>query len=58
MFPKNVFKEVDEILMRFVWSGVELRKYGAKMASEDVCCPLNEGGLGIKTSCFGIRLVW
>lgn len=57
MFPTNVLKEVDEILMRFSWSGVELRKYGAKMASEDVCCPLNEGDLGIKTTWFGIRLV-
>lgn len=36
------------MLRRFLWSGVDLKKYGVKVAWSDVCCPKEEGGMGIK----------
>ena len=48
VLPKKVLKEVDEILRRFIWTGTEMKKHGAKVAWSEVCCPKNEGGLGIK----------
>lgn len=48
ILPKKILKDIDDILRKFVWSGTELNKHGVKMAWEDVCCPLKEGGLGIK----------
>ena len=48
ILPKKILKDVDAILRRFVWSGSEMKKTGAKVAWTDVCCPKKEGGLGIK----------
>ena len=35
------------LLKRFLWSGTDLKKFGAKVAWEDVCSP-KEGNLRIK----------
>ena len=48
ILPKKVLHEVEDILRRFIWSGPELNKNGAKVAWADICCPHKEGGLGIK----------
>lgn len=49
ILPKRVLKDINDILRRFLWSGIELRQFGAKVACEEVCCPKNEGGLSIKS---------
>ena len=50
ILPKKVLKDIDDILRNFLWTGTNLRKSGAKVAWEEVCCPKNEGGLGIKSA--------
>lgn len=32
VLPKGVLKEVDDILRRFLWSGTDMSKFGAKVA--------------------------
>lgn len=41
-------KDIDCVLRRFVWTGSEMKKTGAKVAWKDVRCPKEEGQLGIK----------
>ena len=48
ILPKKVLKEVDEILCKFLWTSVEIKKHGAKVAWVDVFCTKEEGGMGIK----------
>ncbi|XP_059630012.1 uncharacterized protein LOC132272976 [Cornus florida] len=46
VLPKKVFDEVNKILRRFYWSGVELKKGCAKVAWTAVCRLEIFGGLG------------
>ena len=48
VLPKKVIRQVEQILRRFLWKGPNLEQGGAKVAWEDIACPLKEGGLGIK----------
>ena len=57
ILPKRVLRDIDDMIRRFVWSGTELKKSGAKVAWHDVCCPKKEGGLGLKVLLTGIRLL-
>lgn len=50
ILPKRILKEVDEVIRRFIWTGSELKKTGAKVAWCDVCCRKKEGGLGIRSA--------
>jgi hypothetical protein len=49
ILPKNVIKEVETILRSFLWSGLDLKRTGAKVFWEHLCCPKQEGGLGFKS---------
>ncbi|GAV87210.1 hypothetical protein CFOL_v3_30636 [Cephalotus follicularis] len=48
VLPVAVTKECDRILRSFLWHGVGNSKKGGKVAWSKVCCPNEEGGLGIK----------
>ncbi|GAV71534.1 zf-RVT domain-containing protein [Cephalotus follicularis] len=48
VLPVAVTKECDRILRTFLWHGVGNSKKGGKVAWSKVCCPKEEGGLGIK----------
>ena len=48
LFPKKVIKEVEQLIRRFLWSGLDLNSSGAKVAWVDIATPKEEGGLGIR----------
>ena len=48
MLPKKVIMKIEQIMRMFLWKGPEPTKGGAKVAWEDLSCPREEGGLGIK----------
>ena len=48
ILPKKVIKMVEQVLRDFLWSGIELKHYGAKVSWEDITYPKPEGGLDIK----------
>ncbi|XP_028076039.1 uncharacterized protein LOC114278224 [Camellia sinensis] len=47
--PKKAIKEVEALCWSFLWSGLKLKKFGAKVAWDRICVPKNEGGLGFKS---------
>ncbi|KAH7836205.1 hypothetical protein Vadar_033678 [Vaccinium darrowii] len=49
ILPKKVIKEVEATLRSFLWFGPDLKKTGAKVSWEHLCCPKQEGGLGFKS---------
>ena len=49
ILPKRVIKEVEALCRSFLWSGLDLKNTGAKVAWDRVCAPKNEGGLGFKS---------
>lgn len=61
--PKRCFKEIEGMCSAFLWSGSPNNHNRSKVAWEDVCIPLKEGGLGIRrlhevSRVFGLHLVW
>lgn len=48
ILPKQIIKDVDAIFRRFIWSSTNIKKYRAKVAWEEVCCPKVKGGMDIK----------
>lgn len=44
---KRFVKEIDAVLRKFLWSGVDLKMTVDKVAWADVCFPQCEGGSGI-----------
>lgn len=48
MLPCSVIKKIERTMAAFLWKGVTLSPYGAKVAWSSVCFPTNEGGLGVK----------
>lgn len=48
ILPSKVIKEIKSSLTVFLWSGPEMKHTGAKVKWEHVCCPKQEGGLGIR----------
>lgn len=49
LLPKAVTRDLQSILCRFLWRGLSLGKYGAKVAWSTISLPTTEGGLGIKS---------
>ncbi|KAI3474506.1 hypothetical protein Pfo_029416 [Paulownia fortunei] len=48
ILPKTVCKAIDRVLRSFIWKGTSMDSFGAKVAWDTVCCPKNEGSLGLK----------
>lgn len=48
ILPTMVVKQIEQIMRNFLWRGPSLSRGDAKVAWRDVCCPVTEGGLGIK----------
>ncbi|KAL9689460.1 hypothetical protein QQ045_009846 [Rhodiola kirilowii] len=47
IFPKGVLKKITTICRNYLWSGSSLGRRSL-VAWKEVCCPKEEGGLGIK----------
>jgi hypothetical protein len=48
LLPRQVIKNVEQIMRSFLWSGSDMRTTRAKVAWDQVCLSKKEGGLGIK----------
>ncbi|XP_058203014.1 uncharacterized protein LOC131317484 [Rhododendron vialii] len=48
IIPTKVLKDIDKVLRAFLWSGPELKAFGAKIAWDYVCSPKAEGGSGFR----------
>ena len=48
ILPKRSIKQMEKLIRSFLWSGIEHRHTGAKVAWADLNCPKSEGGLGIR----------
>ena len=46
---KKVIKVLEQIISRFLWSGSD-KSSGIKVKWNEICKPLNEGGLGLNHS--------
>lgn len=46
--PSQCIKEINSICSAFLWSGPTLSTQKAKIAWNDVCKPIEEGGLGLR----------
>lgn len=49
ILPQKIIKEIEAMLRAFLWSGIHLKKIGAKVSWLEVCSPKAEGGLGLKS---------
>ena len=63
ILPVAVIRRIESIMARFLWRGPSLEKNGAKVSWANLCYPLNEGGLGIKSlrewnKAALLKLVW
>ena len=47
ILPKKIIKEIEKRLQAFLWKGTGNSGY-AKVAWNDVCRPVKEGGQGIR----------
>ena len=61
--PSQCINEIEQLCSAFPWSGPELKSTEAKVAWQDVCKPINEGGLGIRALkevniVYGLKLIW
>ncbi|GJY08659.1 RNA-directed DNA polymerase, eukaryota, reverse transcriptase zinc-binding domain protein [Tanacetum coccineum] len=48
LLPKAILKEIDNLLMGFLWCNRELSRGKAKIAWKKICKPKSHGGLGLK----------
>ena len=48
ILPKSIIKKIEQIMRNYLWKGDETNSKGAKVAWEDLCVSLDEGGLNIK----------
>ena len=48
LLPRQVVKNVEQIMRSFLWSGSDMSTTRVKVAWDQVCFPKKEGGLGIK----------
>jgi len=48
ILPKRVIHEIEQIIRNFLWSGNEANPHRAKVAWHEICCPKDQGGLGLK----------
>ena len=61
--PSKCIKEVEQLCALFLWTGPALKSSGAKVAWREICKPLNEGGLGVRSlkevnTVYGLKLIW
>lgn len=61
--PKACMDDIDSLYSVFLWSGSPNDSSKAKVAWKEVCKPLKEGGLGIRsiaevTTVFSLKLIW
>ena len=47
VLPKRILKDIDGVMRRFMWGGVDMRRTSARVAWSEVCLPKKGGGLGI-----------
>lgn len=48
ILPKSCLDEIESMCSAFLWSGSPNHTHKAKVAWEDLCCPKEEGGLGLR----------
>ncbi|GKB43609.1 hypothetical protein Tco_0888551 [Tanacetum coccineum] len=48
LLPKAILKEIDNLLMGFLWCNRELSRGKEKIAWKKICKPKSHGGLGLK----------
>ena len=48
LLPVNVISEINRLLKEFFWNQGKSAKGKCKVAWKDVCCPKDQGGLGLK----------
>ena len=61
--PGQCSKKIEQLCSAFLWSGLELKSTGAKVAWQDICKPKQEGGLGIRAlkevnKVQDLKLIW
>lgn len=61
--PSACLKDVEKLCSAFLWSGSNLNGRKAKIAWDDICCPRQEGGLGVKrlkevNLVCSLKLIW
>lgn len=61
--PQVCIDEIESMCSAFLWSGSPNITSRAKIAWEEVCCPREEGGLGIRrvkdvSTVFMLKLIW
>lgn len=61
--PQACIDDIESMCSAFLWSGSPNITSRAKIAWEDVCCPREEGGLGIRrvkdvSTVFMLKLIW
>lgn len=63
IIPKACLDEIESMCSAFLWSGSLNQANKAKVAWDDLCCPKEEGGLGIRklrdsSKVFAMSLIW
>lgn len=63
IIPEATVNRIESILKGFLWKGPTMERGSAKVAWHDICRPLDEGGLGIKSlHCWNraaiMKLIW
>ena len=61
--PQGCIDEIESMCSAFLWSGSPNITTRAKVSWEEVCCPYDEGGLGIRrvadvSLVFQLKLIW
>ncbi|XP_013639646.1 PREDICTED: uncharacterized mitochondrial protein AtMg00310-like [Brassica oleracea var. oleracea] len=46
--PSKCLKDIEQICLAFLWTGLELKATGAKVAWKDIFKPHSEGGLAVR----------
>lgn len=63
ILPAKCLDTIESMCSVFLWSGSPTQTHKAKVCWEDVCCPKDEGGLGIRklrdsSKPFALKLIW
>ena len=63
ILPKACLDEIENMCSAFLWSGSPNQTSKAKVAWDDLCCPKQEGGLGVRklrdsSKVFAMSLIW
>lgn len=63
LLPKGCLDTIESMCAAFLWFGSPTVTHKAKVAWADVCCPKDEGGLGLllmrdTSLVFALRLIW